>query len=138
METHQGGCYCGAVRYETAGEPVRVSLCSCRWCQRRTGSALGISVYFDAENVTFNNGETTHFRLTSDGGRWIETEFCSICGTTVSWTLEFNPGRIGLTGGTFDQPSFWYQPERYVFTRTKPDWLQISGDIETCAAMPDA
>ena len=36
-----GHCVCGAVRYRVEGEPVRNSVCSCTFCQRRTGSAAG-------------------------------------------------------------------------------------------------
>ena len=47
METiHEGGCVCGGVRYRTTGNPQRVSACACRWCQKRTGSAFGLTVYF--------------------------------------------------------------------------------------------
>jgi hypothetical protein len=127
-DTHEGGCFCGAVRYRARGEPKRVSACSCRWCQGRTGSVLGVSVYFDAANIEFLQGELTHFRLTSDAGRWIETGFCPRCGTTVGWTLEFLPGFQGLSGGTFDETLPW-QPQRFVFARTKPDWIEIADDI---------
>jgi hypothetical protein len=136
-EVHEGGCFCGAVRYKTTGKPKRVSACSCEWCRKRTGSALGISVYFDQGDVEFTKGVLKPFGVISDAGRWIESEFCATCGSTVSWTLEFLPGHRGIAGGTFDNPTFWYKPERYVFARTKPDWLEITGDIEVCQAMPD-
>ena len=93
-------------------------------------------VYFDQENVEFVKSNFETFRLISDAGQWIETEFCKSCGTTVTWTLEFLPGKRGIAGGTFDQPSFWYRPERYVFTRSKPDWLEVPSGITTCEAMP--
>ncbi len=135
-DIHQGGCVCGAVRYITHGTPIRVSLCSCGWCKKRTGSALGVSVYFDEENVELTGGELKSYRLMSDAGRWIESAFCSICGTTVTWKLEFLPGKRGIAGGTFDEPSFWYTPERYVFTRSKPDWLEAPDCVKTFEAMP--
>ncbi len=50
-ESHAGGCFCGDIRYRTRGEPRRVSLCSCEWCRKRTGSAIGVSVYFDEHDV---------------------------------------------------------------------------------------
>ena len=34
-----GGCLCGAVRYESAGEPLFSLLCHCRDCQHQSGSA---------------------------------------------------------------------------------------------------
>jgi hypothetical protein len=135
-EVHEGGCVCGAVRYRTTGLPRRVSACACTWCQKRTGSALGLSVYFDEGEVEITQGTLETYRLTSDAGRWIRSEFCRICGTTVTWTLEFLPGRRGIAGGTFDQPTFWYPLERFVFARSKPDWLAIPAGIEVYEAMP--
>lgn len=134
-DIHEGGCACGAVRYRTSAEPQRVSLCSCTWCQRRTGSALGISVYFNEADVEFLQGTMRAYRLQSDAGRWLESEFCETCGTTVTWTLEFLPGFRGIAGGTFDQPTFWYQPQRYVFARSKPEWLEIPDGVDVFQTM---
>jgi hypothetical protein len=136
-EIHHGGCSCGSVRYTTSGAPRRVGACSCRWCQTRTGSAFGISVYFDKQGVVFTQGVMRNYRLTSDAGRGIETEFCEICGTTVTWTLEFRPSYRGIAGGTFDPPTFWYKLERFVFARSKPDWLMIPPGLDVCQAMPE-
>jgi len=132
---HEGGCLCGGVRYKTVGEPERVSACSCTFCQRRTGSALGISVYFDKSNVEILQGNLRKYHLKSDAGRWLETEFCEVCGTTVTWTLEYRPNYRGIAGGTFDQPTFWYKLERYVYARSKPDWLTIPPGIDVFEAM---
>ena len=132
---HEGGCVCSGVRYRTAGPPRRVSACACEWCQKRTGSALGISVYFDIAAVAFTSGALHHYRLKSDAGRWIETDFCPTCGTTVGWRLEFLPDWQGIAGGTFDRPTFWYDLERFVFARTKPAWLTLPDGIEVCPAM---
>jgi hypothetical protein len=124
------------VRYTTTGEPRRVSACACRWCQRRTGSAFGISVYFDKADVSFSQGVMRKYRFNSDAGRWIEAEFCETCGTTVTWTLEFLPDYRGIAGGTFDEPTFWYKLQRFGYARTKPDWLKIPEGLEVCQGMP--
>lgn len=135
-KVHEGGCVCGQTRYRVRGKPQRVSACSCRWCQKRTGSALGISVYFLKDDVEFLRGNLGSYRLTSDAGRWIDQEFCRNCGTALTWTLEFLPDYRGIAGGTFDQPTFWYQLQRYVFARSKPDWLHIPDHIKVFQAMP--
>ncbi|MCP4330230.1 MAG: GFA family protein [Alphaproteobacteria bacterium] len=137
-EIHEGGCVCGGVRYRTSGNPQRVGACSCTWCQRRTGSAFGISVYFNDEDVTFSQGAFKTYRLTSDAGRWIESQFCEVCGSTVTWTLEFLPGYRGIAGGSFDQPTFWYKLQRYVYARSKPDWLVLPEGIDIHEAMAPA
>lgn len=138
MTESTGGCFCGAVRYRATKAPVRVSACACEWCRRRTGSVLGLSVYFREDNCTVyaEPGSLSTYRLTSDAGRWIETGFCATCGTTVFWHLEFLPGRIGIAGGTFDDPARLGRPERLVFARSRPCWLSLDQAIPTFDTMP--
>ena len=135
-ETHEGGCACGAVRYRTTGAPRRVAACACTWCQKRTGSAFGISVYFDEGDVAFLSGAMKAHRLTSDAGRWLESCFCEVCGTSVTWTVELRPGLVGIAGGTFDRPTFWYDLEAFIFARSKPDWLALPEGLEVHEAAP--
>ena len=35
-----GGCFCGAVRYRVAGEPIDAGYCHCRMCQRSVGAPV--------------------------------------------------------------------------------------------------
>jgi len=77
-----GGCMCGAVRFKTAGEPSRVTICHCTWCQRRTGTAFGTEVVFNSDQVEMTGDEVARYRHVSDeSGRWLEVEFCRRCGT---------------------------------------------------------
>ena len=135
-DVHEGGCVCGGVRYRITGMPARAAACACTWCQKRTGSAFGLSVFFEEANVEFLQGALQTYRLTSDAGRWIETEFCEVCGTTVTWTAELRPGLRGIAGGTFDQPTFWYDLEAFIFARSKPKWLSIPDGIESHGTAP--
>ncbi|MFN2470768.1 MAG: aldehyde-activating protein, partial [Gaiellaceae bacterium] len=38
MSNRHAACSCGQLRLTVEGEPVRVSICHCLACQRRTGS----------------------------------------------------------------------------------------------------
>jgi hypothetical protein len=81
---HEGGCLCRAVRYRVKDEPVRASVCHCRNCQRRTGSAFGIGAYLKDGDVEIE-GELKSYEYRSDeSGRSLQTQFCPVCGTTVS------------------------------------------------------
>ena len=53
-------CHCGAVEAACEGEPRKVSLCHCRDCQRRTGSAFSVAVFYPKEQVR-PSGETRAF-----------------------------------------------------------------------------
>ncbi len=131
METiHEGGCVCGGVRYRTTGNPQRVSACACRWCQKRTGSAFGLTVYFKESDIEFLQGTMRKYQTTSDTGRGVESEFCAVCGTTVTLVLELRQGWRAIAGGTFDHPTFWYDLETFIFARSKPEWLTIPEGLE--------
>ncbi|SPF79522.1 GFA family protein [Pseudoprimorskyibacter insulae] len=124
-DLHQGGCLCGAVRYETKGQPVKAAACHCRYCQLRSGSAFGVSVYFAAENVTMLRGDLRDYTFQTESGRSFTTRFCTTCGTTVFWQLEVFPGLTGVAGATFDPPSFWYGIEREVFARNRAPFVGL-------------
>jgi hypothetical protein len=127
---HEGGCICGAVRYRVTNAPFRTGACHCRFCQRRTGSAFGVGVYFRKEDFQLIRGELKSYEHRSDEtGRWLRMEFCPNCGTTVTWTLELFPDGRGVAGGSFDDPR-WLKIERHTWTRSRQHWVAIPADIE--------
>ena len=123
--THEGGCLCGSVRYQVTGDPEVASVCHCRYCQLRSGSAFSISVYFAQDQVQLGDGVVKTHELTTASGRAFDTRFCTECGTTVWWTIGTRPNSIGISGGTFDPPSFWYAIDREVFTRSSAPFISI-------------
>jgi len=133
-ETHEGGCLCGASRYAVTGEPLRVTVCHCTYCQRRTGSAFAVEAVFDKSQVSMTAADVRRYRHISDeSGRWLETEFCANCGTTIGLELELNPAIRLIDAGTFDDPT-WIsadrQPFRHIFVRSKRNWSDIPDGVE--------
>jgi hypothetical protein len=131
---HDGGCVCGGVRFKAAGEPLRVTICHCRWCQRRTGTAFGIEVVYQQDRVEMIGETLARYRHVSDeSGRWLDVEFCNRCGGNLGFTLEAVPGVRTLPAGAFDDPA-WLSPERQafrqVFVRTRRDWADVSASVE--------
>jgi hypothetical protein len=53
----QGGCLCGAVRFELTTAPISAGYCHCTRCQRRTGTGSGISAQVDPAAVRWLQGE---------------------------------------------------------------------------------
>jgi hypothetical protein len=126
---HEGGCLCRAVRYRVKNEPVRASVCHCRNCQRRTGSAFGIGAYFRDEDVELS-GELTGYEYRSDEtGRWLRTQFCARCGTTLTWTAEALPGMRAIAGGSFDDPD-WLKIDRHGWTRSRQKWFVFPPQVQ--------
>ena len=132
---HQGGCVCGSVRYVAKGDPLRVTVCHCTWCQRRTGTAFAVVAAFDDDKVDLNGGARGKYRHISDEtGRWLDVEFCPKCGTNVGFTLERRPGLRAIDSGTFDDPG-WLRTDqhhfRYIFLRSAQKWSEVPAGAET-------
>jgi len=131
---HEGGCVCGSVRYVTTGDPLRVTVCHCTWCQRRTGTAFSVEPVFHDKQVEFTGGTLTQYRHISDeSGRWLDLEFCPKCGTTIGFTLEWRPALRVIDAGTFDDPS-WIDADRYqfryIFLRSAQKWSSVPEGAE--------
>ena len=113
------GCLCGAIRYATSAEPIRVMYCHCRFCQRATGSAYLVEPIFDKPSFEITSGRPTTYTLASAGsGKRITINFCPTCSTKLFLDLERFPAIIGVYGGTFDDPN-WFdrspQKTRHIF-----------------------
>ena len=129
-KVHEGGCVCGDVRYRIVGEPMLATICHCKFCQKRTGSAFSEPVVFKLEQVEFTGASRTVYEHQSDeSGRWLRMEFCPRCGTTVSWTAQRRPGMRGISGGTLDNPD-WVQGRTHIWTRSVQPWLLIPAEAE--------
>jgi len=129
-----GQCVCGAVSYQFTGEPQRVTICHCNWCQRRTGSDYGVEVVLESSQLQIDETSVTRYRHRSDeSGRWLDQHFCSKCGSNIGLTLEAVPGIRSIAAGTLDDAS-WLQSDEYacrhVFTRSKQSWTTIPDHIE--------
>jgi hypothetical protein len=130
-KVYEGGCVCGSVRYRVRGKPAVTSACHCTYCQRRTGSAFATLAYFDEANVRIVKGEVTEYEHRSDeSGRWLKTQFCPRCGTTVTIAVEARPGMRGIALGTLDDPDS-LRIERHIWLKSKRPWVLIPADVTT-------
>ena len=125
-EKHAGGCACGQVRYHSIGKPARTGLCHCRYCQLRTGTAFGISVYFKKENLIIECGNLKKYSFATETGNTFETNSCTNCGTSLFWTLSHMKDLMGAAGGTYDPRTFWFDIHRELFKRTKAGYISIN------------
>ncbi len=131
LETHSGGCACGAVRYRVHGKPVVATVCHCNFCQRRLASAFAVMATFDEQSVEFVQGQLALCEHRSDeSGRWLRMSFCPACGTTVSHTAEIRPGMRSIAAGTFDDPD-WFEIGRHIWVQSKRPWVTIPAGVAT-------
>jgi hypothetical protein len=84
---HLASCSCGQLRAEVSGEPVRISICHCLACQRRTGSVFGEQARFSRGDVSISGTSTVFERVGDEGGR-ARFHFCPSCGSTVYYESQ--------------------------------------------------
>jgi hypothetical protein len=121
-------CCCGALRAEVTGEPPRVAICHCMECQRRTGSAFGLVIFFPKKQVRTEGPSKVYVRR-SDAGRKVEFHFCPDCGASVFWYAEFRPDHVGISVGAFADPAMPW-PAASVWEATRHSWVTFDHPIE--------
>ena len=119
--TREAACSCGKLSVVTSGEPVRVSICHCIACQRRTGSVFGVQARFPKAGVVVS-GESHHYARVAESGHTLTFSFCPNCGSTVYYVNDGLPGFVGIPVGAFADPSF-KQPEFSVYERSMHTWV---------------
>ena len=105
MTTRRAACSCGKLEVVCEGEPLRISMCHCLECQRRTGAIFGAQAWFTQQQTTIS-GNAAQYTRRSDAGRSVSFRFCPICGSTVYWEAEAFPGHIAVAVGSFADPAF--------------------------------
>lgn len=121
-----GGCLCGRVRYEYAGEITEISLCHCSQCRKAQGSAF----------VAVGPIDATRFRITAGAEllkeyRAVPTKarvFCSHCGSPIYSARDDLPEVKRLRLGTIDEP-FTCANAYHAFTGSKAAWYEITDQL---------
>lgn len=105
----KGGCYCGAIRIEIQGEPIRVGVCHCMDCRKRQGAVFHSFAIFPL-NCARISGETR---------AWQSKNFCPTCGSPV---FDLWPGEIEVHLGCLDEPN-QLKPTYEGWTVRRESWL---------------
>jgi hypothetical protein len=118
------------LRAEVAGDPVRVSVCHCLDCKKRSGSAFAVQARWPEEQFK-TVGASKSWTHHADSGNRITHHFCPECGSTVHYRIEGKfDGLVAIPLGAFDDPYF-LAPKFSVWEARKHDWVEILGeDVE--------
>jgi len=134
MSDRTASCRCGKLKATVSGDPVRVSVCHCLNCKKRSGSAFAVQARWPSAQVHID-GESRTFVKVADSGNSATFHFCPNCGSDVYYTIDgkfddkFND-LVAIPLGAFDDP-FFLEPRFSVWEERKPDWVEIVGpDVE--------
>ena len=128
-QIHEGGCFCGQVRYRATGAPVNIRACHCRMCQKATGQPFNARVLYRQADITVT-GQVARF-ASSDA---LDRGFCPTCGTTL-FSIRDAQALIGVTMGTFDDPA-GLAPTQHIWLESKQPWVCVEDGVEMFEGPP--
>ena len=127
MITRRAECSCGQLSATCAGEPVRVSVCHCLACKRRTGSAFSYNARFPEGDVVIEGLSKEFTRVGEQGGR-VTYHFCPDCGTTVHYRIDTQPGLIAIPVGAFAELDFPQPFQSFYHETRRLPWVAIEAE----------
>lgn len=119
-------CGCGQLQMTCTGDPVRISVCHCLECQKRSGSVFAAQARWPIDRTTMT-GDYAEWARTGDAGGRATFRFCATCGSTVAYMIEGMPGLIAVPIGAFADPDF-PTPRFSVYENRKHSWVAITDD----------
>lgn len=130
--THQGGCHCGAVRYEVSGNPQHVALCHCNDCRKSSGAPMVAWAAFTEDQFKLVEGEPVTFNSSGSAMR----SFCPKCGTGLYYrNAEYLPGIVDIQSATLDNPDA-LPPGVHIQVAERLGWMADAHSLPTFERYP--
>lgn len=119
----EGGCFCGAIRYEIEGTLVNGRACHCSRCRKAfSGASSAYAEVAEGSRFRWVAGEGELVKYTSQKGFGLG--FCRICGSTLCGTLGERVHGVML-GTVEGDPGV--EIEVHIFVGSKAPWDSIGG-----------
>ena len=122
-ETFEGGCDCGAVRYQARGPLRDVTNCHCGQC-RRTHGHFAAYTNADKDGLSFIEDRGLKWYKSSDFAR---RGFCGECGASIFWEAQTSD-QIGIAAGTLNGPT-GLKTVAEIFVADQPDYYRLDPDL---------
>ena len=136
IETLEGGCACGEVRYRLLSAPMFVHCCHCLNCQRHTGSAFVINLIIEAARVEQLRGAPEPVDMPRSGGSPNRIFRCPACRVAV-WSEYGGRSEFRFVrGGTLDNPPA-VTPDVHIYIRSKLPWVRLPEGVAAFEAYYD-
>ncbi len=120
---HNGGCLCGAIRYQIHGPALQTTVCHCEDCRRATGAPFGVWTFFQTGTLIWTRGTP---KIVRHAGR--DRSFCGDCGTPLKFYDPGIPHLYEISTGTLDNPAA-YPPGDQCWTADQIPWTDQIPDL---------
>lgn len=126
---YEGGCVCGAIRYELTEEPLFIQVCHCTHCQISSGSAFNMTMVSEAHNLKLLKGQPISYdTFKGAGGKSYDFNVCGKCGVGLWGNIHGQSiGLVYIRAGTLDE-TIELKPAAHIYTKSKQNWVSIPED----------
>jgi hypothetical protein len=124
----QGGCTCGAIRYESSVDPQFSFHCQCRQCQRASGTGHASLLAVPTDALTIRGALKLHDQK-ADSGSTVSRGFCSTCGSPILNKSSGYPDVRFIHAASLDDPSV-FKPKKLVWSASAQPWDYVDPDLE--------
>jgi hypothetical protein len=122
----QGGCLCGAIRYEVTAPFLSAGYCHCTRCQRRTGTGSSANGRVPQSGFRLLSG-TELLRKWEPPQGGVSKLFCGTCGSALFSGEPLGDEEVALRLGTLDgDPGI--RPQYRMFTDFACVWEPLPDD----------
>jgi len=121
---NEGGCVCGAVRYQLRGQPTNSMLCHCQTCRKAAGAPIVAWLTFAVEQFSVVRGAPAEYRSSAP----VVRTFCSSCGTPLTYVHADRPAEVDVTTCSLDDPDAC-PPTHHSWVRDSPRWLHCNDGL---------
>ena len=130
-----GRCLCEAIHFRVTEEPLTVYACHCTDCQKRSGSALGLSMWVKRAAIEVTRGEVTLHSSLNARGEPRRAKICGQCGVRMWSEPPKYPDYAVMRPGILDDRS-WVRPIAHIWTRSAQPWVVIPPGSLTFEGQP--
>ena len=121
----QGGCLCGAVRFEITAPFLSAGYCHCTHCQRRTGTGSSANARVAQEAFELLQGAELLRSFTPPQGR--PKLFCVDCGSALFSGDPVADAEVAVRLGALDRDP-GIRPQYRQFMRSAVPWEPVPED----------
>ncbi|MFP6814440.1 MAG: GFA family protein [Pseudomonadales bacterium] len=131
----QGGCYCGAVRYQSEGDSRFNAQCHCRECQYLTGGSPNVFMAMPLAGFSYTKGAPKTFTR-SDIDNPVTREFCGECGTHLTTRAPGMADAVILKIGSMDDPGQFPGPQVAIYCLDKQSFHAVPEGVAEFERLP--
>lgn len=132
--TLKGGCLCGAVRYEVAGEAKRFYHCHCSRCRKATGTGHASNLFIQPATLKWFSGEGHIRAFKVPEAKRFTNQFCELCGGRLP-RQPAGTDTVILPAGSLDDEAP-IRPQARIFTDSRASWTCTGDEVPTYPGPP--